>query len=112
MGIRKTNPRGEFEKKANPRDSKNTLKKTHTEEIIIALIGQIGTNVGVVRDALLKTLQKDYNYECEVIKMSSLIQCEIGMTDEDFKNEIDRIHKCIKGGNELRQHHGAAILSH
>ena len=68
MGIQKANPSGEFEKKANPRDSKNTLKQTHTEEIIISLVGQIGTNIGVVRDALQKSLQQDFNYECEVIR--------------------------------------------
>lgn len=85
------------------------VQSTHTDELVIALCGPIGTPLNMVANILKETLESDFGYECNVIKLSSII--------EEFKskapdpNKYKRIKYLIDKGNELRGKFGPSVLA-
>ncbi|WP_162428651.1 hypothetical protein [Pontibacter pudoricolor] len=53
--------------------TRQRVENTFSEELVIGLCAPIGTNRQIVIDAIIKRLKEDYNYECEIIKLSDFI---------------------------------------
>ncbi len=94
-------------------NSLQTIKKTHTEELIIGICGLIGTDIHRVSENIEKVLTDQFGYECEIIKLSSFIKdygtFETSSPDgsPDFIKKMDYINE----GNHLRKKHGNSILA-
>lgn len=85
------------------------IRSTHTQEIVVALCGPIGSPLHDVA-VLLETLMKqEFAYDCRVIRLSKLIEehtAPVTATDS-----FDRVKQLIKSGNDLRKRCGASILA-
>lgn len=98
-------------------DSTNTTEMigaTHTDELVIALCGPIGSPLHQVAEALQDTLTGSFAYdECKLIRLSDFISEHAASVGVDIpKNEgFERITSQIDAGNKLRERHGAGILA-
>ena len=97
-------------KKSN-KDTSTIINETNTEELIIALCGQLGTNINKINDQLSKLLKEDFGYEVQEIKLSKYISKYSSYNLENTKSKGERITSGIEGGNELRNKHGNSILA-
>lgn len=97
------------------RDTKDTISETHTEELVIALCGPIGTPLHDVASTLKTLLEADYQYDvAEPIRLSRLIEeCaqRAGVTIPKEPHLFERINAQIDCGDELRRKHGKSILA-
>lgn len=91
-------------------NSKDDILKTHTEEIVIALCGTIGSPLHRVAETIKTCIEQKYSYECNIIRLSSFIEKSISSSLTEL-SKFDRLNKLIEGGNELRRKHGTRILS-
>lgn len=81
---------------------------THTPELVIALCGPIGSPIHTVSRLLKKLLEEQFNYDCQIIRLSSLIEAR---SDGPIpRGNFERIQCLIDNGNRLRVDHGASIL--
>lgn len=87
------------------------IKKTHTQELVIALCGPIGSPLHEVSEALQERLTQDFGYDrCEIVRLSDFIKKHLpGSIKETSK--FDNIKSLIKAGNQLRQDHDSSILA-
>lgn len=84
------------------------VQSTHTPELVIALCGPIGSGHHTVAKLLDRLLTDQYGYQCEVIRLSKII--------EQFKGgapaaRFERIQYLIDQGNEMRREFGRSILA-
>lgn len=91
-------------------NSKDDILKTHTEEIVIALCGTIGSPLHRVTDSLKKCIEQKYSYECNVIRLSGFIEKSIASSLSGLSN-FDRLNILIEGGNNLREKYDRGILA-
>ena len=99
-----------FEKK-QPKDSVDLIKSTHTSEIVIALCGQLGTDLKKIENLIIEELETKYKYEYKVIKLSDFISQYTKYKLNRYSSEYERIKAGMDGGNELRERHGNKILA-
>ncbi|WP_083338639.1 anti-phage dCTP deaminase [Chromobacterium sphagni] len=96
-------------------DSRERVRKTYTHELVIALCGPIGSPIHEVCQIIFDVLDKEYGYECEVIRLSDFIKKHKAKEGSDlFEDEVDeytRISESIAEGDALRNKHGNAILA-
>lgn len=92
------------------KDSIEILKGTHTEEIVIALCGQLGTDLKVIERLLVEELEK-YNYLHQVIKLSDYFNLFSSKILSQIPNEYERIKTGMDIGNELREKYGNQFLA-
>lgn len=85
------------------------LRKTHTNELIFALCGPIGSPLREVAGELETLLTKEFGYECETIRLSDFIT-EYSEKREAPKTEFDRINDLVTDGNTLRERYGKGVL--
>lgn len=82
-----------------------------TDEIIIAICGQLGTDLKSVVKHLKHKLTNEFNYETEIITLSDYIFDN----DPDYrtyaKKPYERIKKGMDIGNELREKYSPNILA-
>lgn len=71
-------------------------------ELVIALVGSIGTNLKAVAEILEERL-KAFSYTTEHIKISSDVIAMLGNPPKPGPNEYDRIHGFMEEGNRLRK---------
>lgn len=98
-------PRTKASRKAPERGpvSKRVLEPIDGPELIIGLIGAVGTDLQVVIDVLKKELV-EVGYGSECIRLSELLQeFNQSTTVVDDLHEDDRIRRLMRAGNELRQ---------
>jgi len=100
-----------LEPKKEARNSLELIKDTHTEELVIALCGQLGTDIGKIQEILVNELRSKYNYICKEITLSHFISQKSSYNLNNSKSEYDRIIDGMNGGNELRALHGDQVLS-
>lgn len=93
------------------KDSIHLIKETHTEELVIALCGQLGTDTENIQNILIHELESKYKYVCKVIKISKFISQKSKYNLDDSTSEYDRIVRGMNGGDELRASHGNQVLS-
>ncbi|MDI9333137.1 MAG: anti-phage dCTP deaminase [Cytophagales bacterium] len=92
------------------RDAKKSIESTHTQELVIALCGPIGSPLHDVANKIKSVLEASYNYDfCSIIKLSSYIE-KYSFINNDEAN-FDRINSLITLGNNLRKEHGNSILA-
>jgi deoxycytidylate deaminase len=92
-------------------DSLELIKSTHTEEIVIALCGQLGTDLKIIEEILVEELRTIYNYDTQVIKLSDYISKYTDVNLVETTSEYYRITTGMDKGNELRAKYGNQILA-
>jgi deoxycytidylate deaminase len=86
------------------------IESTHTDEIVIALCGPIGSPLHDVAEKFKEVLIGTFQYEkCEIIRLSKFIEKHMEL--QGTKKGYSRIEELIDKGNELRRMHGANILA-
>ncbi|MHB8392129.1 MAG: anti-phage dCTP deaminase [Acidobacteriaceae bacterium] len=85
------------------------VQSTHTEELVIALCGPIGSPLHTVGGLLKRVLEQEYNYQCEVIQLSRLIEEYRGKAPSEPR--FDRIKGLIDKGNDIRKEFGSSVLA-
>jgi deoxycytidylate deaminase len=97
-------------------DLKQVIDSTHTQELVIALCGPIGSPMHPVADQICSMLQQTFAYEkCEVIKLSRFIDSHLEKSSvhrhEVEPKEADRLNRLIDCGNAMRKQFGASVLA-
>lgn len=90
------------------------ISSTHTEEMIIALCGPIGSPVHEVARTLSTMLEDTFGYSsCRIVRLSKFIEQYSGKVGVSIPaaQSFDRINAQIDAGNKLREKHGASILA-
>ena len=95
-----------------PRASQSStpsLKATHTEELVFALCGPIGSPLREVAGTLDALLKDRFGYEVRVVRLSSVIE---ELSDGAVSTEpFARIRDLIDKGNTLRARFGPSVLA-
>lgn len=85
------------------------LRKLITDELIVGLCAPVGTPVHKVAKEIQRLLRERYGYDCEIIRLSGLIEMHAGTATTHSRYE--RIQDMIDKGNELRRKYGPSILA-
>ena len=95
------------------KSSRERVRETHTNEIVFALCGYLGSNIKNVSDLLKHIMENDYGYVCKIIKLSEFITLNKGINPFDAKGtpEYIRIKNLIENGNQIRNLYGNEILA-
>lgn len=93
--------------------TKEILSSTHTEELVIALCGPIGSPLHEVADKLHEMLEQPFGYvKCNVIRLSKFIGEFAARTSREVANSgAKRRHDLITLGNEMRGEFGHSVLA-
>lgn len=78
---------------------------TSGPELIIGLVGPVGTDLAIVKQALERVLET-FHYDVRLVRLSNLIhQVDkfAHLAEEKFQTEGHRIRKYINAGTELRE---------
>ena len=86
-------------------DSKHRIDGTVTPELVIGLCGPLGTPLHRVAEFLESILSKNFEYRCNIIKLSDFIK-EYGNPEDP-----SAINSLIDAGNSLRDKHGPSVLA-
>lgn len=97
-------------KSKTARETEDLLKETNTSELILALCGPIGSPIKAVRNTLENSLKNKYGYECQIIRLSELIEQHCGTTIP-ASPRYKKTEALIENGNKLREQYGASILA-
>lgn len=102
-----------FPEKANQdwkdRNILDEIDATHTEEIVFALCGPIGTPIHSVAEVLNRLLDEEYNYKPTIIRLSNFIEKKKKIKSN--LSPFDRYQSLINAGNELRNETCNSILA-
>jgi deoxycytidylate deaminase len=95
---------------------KEIINSTHTQELVIALCGPIGSPMHAVAGELRQMITQTFGYEkCDVIKLSSFIDehaSKASLTKPlHAEGEAKRINWLIEVGNNMRLDYGASVLA-
>lgn len=90
------------------KDPTDVLDEYYTEELIIALCGQLGTNLSNISKELKDILEEDYDYECEEKKLSQYLFEGNKSTPTD---EFDRVKEGMDLGDNIRKKKGYNYLA-
>lgn len=93
--------------------TREILSSTHTEELVIALCGPIGSPLHEVANKITEMLLQPFGYtECTILRLSQFIENQAKKSKIELsKNEAKRIHSLIDLGNEMRIQYGSSILA-
>lgn len=89
------------------------LASTHTEELVIALCGPIGSPLHEVAEKLKEMLRTSFGYQtCSVVRLSAFIQEHARRASRTIRSgQAERRHDLISIGDEMRKSHGPSILA-
>lgn len=89
------------------------LASTHTEELVIALCGPIGSPLHEVAKKLTEMLKQPFGYtECNVIRLSQFIEERADTISRKISEEpAKRVHDLIDLGNQMRAEFGSSVLA-
>lgn len=95
---------------------KEVISSTHTNELVIALCGPIGSPMHAVALKIKDMLEEIFAYDrCEIIKLSNFINENLDRQPYEKQlsktKESDRIEGLIKHGNEMRKEFGYSVLA-
>jgi deoxycytidylate deaminase len=94
--------------------SREQVENTLTDELIIAICAPIGTSREKVISELKLQLQKTYNYDVEIIKLSDYIAKYVEIEDAPQPGEtlpFTQLMAKIKGGDEMRENNTLSCLA-
>lgn len=90
------------------------ISSTHTEELVIALCGPIGSPLHSVGKEIQRMITDTFGYDkCEIIRLSDFIgehAEKVGVTIP-ASDSYAKISNQIEAGNKLRQQYGLSILA-
>jgi len=89
------------------------LSSTHTQELVVALCGPIGSPLHDVAEKLKEMLKRPFGYEkCEIIRLSKFIETHAGKARKPIGSSADaRRHDLISLGDEMRRQFGHSVLA-
>jgi len=95
------------------KSSKERVRATHTDEIVFALCGYLGSNIKNVANSIEHIMGNDYGYTCQRIKLSNFISLNKGSDSFQAKGSTEyiRMKNLIEDGNKLRNTYGPEILA-
>jgi len=82
------------------------IKETYTEEIIIGICGHIGTNIHLISNWVKEIFEKEYKYDCQVLRLSDFIRSmkpDLITVPRNGTEEFKRVFNTIQAGNTLRE---------
>lgn len=85
------------------------MRSTHTDELVFALCGPIGSPLREVASTLEMLMRDTFEYEVRVIRLSAVIE-ELDKSPVPL-GKFDRIRHLIDKGNELRVKFGPSVLA-
>ncbi len=91
-----------------------TLAERKTDELVIALVGPVGSGVSKTGEVLMELLRETYKYSIQSIKVSDLIKDASGLVGVDVPagvNESERVKKLQLAGTKLRGAFGEGYLA-
>lgn len=93
--------------------TKEILSSTHTEELVIALCGPIGSPLHEVAQKLEEMLGQPFGYtRCNVIRLSTFINEHATRANRPVATAgAQRRHDLISLGNEMREEFGHGVLA-
>ena len=90
------------------------ISSTHTEELVIALCGPIGSPLHSVGAEIQRMIKDTFGYDkCEIIRLSDFIAqhaARVGVSIS-ANDSYERINSQIEAGNKLREEFGLSILA-
>lgn len=89
------------------------LASTHTEELVIALCGPIGSPLHEVADKLKEMLRSSFGYQtCTVVRLSRFIEEHASRASRAIASDpAKRRHDLISLGDEMRRSYGPSVLA-
>jgi deoxycytidylate deaminase len=97
-----------------PKDGDATLESRLTDELVIALVGPVGSGVSTTAGILKRILEDEYNYEADLITVSELIEKSADLlksTTLSKENEAVRVRNLQETGDLLRKTFTSAYLA-
>ncbi|MBX3608305.1 MAG: hypothetical protein KF871_00300 [Hydrogenophaga sp.] len=93
--------------------TRDVLGSTHTDELVIALCGPIGSPLHEVADKLRDMLRSTFSYEaCRVVRLSQFIEEHAKRASRSIPDTpAERRHALIDIGDEMRSVYGASVLA-
>lgn len=93
--------------------TKDILASTHTEELVIALCGPIGSPLHEVADKLSEMLEQPFGYtKCNTLRLSKFISDYAVRANRTISPVgAERRHDLISLGNEMRSQFGHGVLA-
>ncbi|MBP8019392.1 MAG: deoxycytidylate deaminase [Hylemonella sp.] len=93
--------------------TREILSSTHTEQLVIALCGPIGSPLHEVATKLKEMLKQPFGYiECDVIRLSQFIQDHADASNRAVAEiGAQRVRDLISLGNEMRNGYGHSVLA-
>lgn len=91
----------------------DNLALRRTPELIIGLVGPMGSGVSETGNELERILKADFEYECRWVKPSKYIRQDASRTDIEYTEGLsreDEIWQLQDIGNELRKKYGNSYL--
>lgn len=95
-------------------DGDATLEDRLTDELVIALVGPVGSGVTSTAKILKNLLEEEYDYEVDLLTVSELIEKNAHLvkpTSEENDSEADRIRNLQKIGDLLREAFSSEYLA-
>jgi hypothetical protein len=89
------------------------IETTHTDELVIALCGPMGSPLHEVAAKLQEMLQGSFKYEtCTIIRLSRFIEEHAKRASRPIgSSPADRRHDLISLGDEMRKTYGHSVLA-
>lgn len=89
------------------------LSSTHTDELVIALCGPIGSPLHEVADKLQEMLRNTFGYQtCRTVRLSKFIEEHARRAGRTVSGKpAERRHALIDVGDEMRRTYGFSVLA-
>jgi deoxycytidylate deaminase len=113
--VPSTNPNADlFAASTRSKTSGEQIESTHTEELVIALCGPIGSPLHSVGEEIRRMITDTFGYDkCEIIRLSDFITQHSQRVGVEIpaNDSFARISAQIDAGNKLREQYGLNILA-
>lgn len=96
-----------------PSDIPITNEERRTDELVIALVGPVGSGVSTTATGLAEILEGEFGYQVETIKVSNIINEKANLVGHQAvaPDDDQRIHKLQQAGSALRERLGEDVLA-
>jgi deoxycytidylate deaminase len=97
-----------------PKEEVATFKSRYTDEMVIGLVGPVGSGVSKTAELLRQLLERTYGYKVSYMKVSDLIAESAELVGEIFTPEAsghERIAKLQRIGSKLREKLSESFLA-
>src|SRR5690348_2564900 len=89
----------------------DVVRRTVTGELVIALVGPIGSDLHTVAERLRTIVTTEFHYQAPpIIRLSDFIE-QYRPPPKPDKSHFERVMRLIDGGNDLRFHYNPGVLA-